>query len=150
MLEASQPKPKPYKSNSNELLVVSQAVEIYNSQANESGWPQCQVISKDRTSKLKARIKTAGGIDGWKAAIEKAGASDFLCNRASVSFSASIDFILQAKSFTKLIEGNYDNRKGKPNGNGNQQSNPADDPTLRAISRAATAFEVPSVDWGES
>ncbi|MBL1438356.1 MAG: helix-turn-helix domain-containing protein [Rhodobacteraceae bacterium] len=86
------------------------AFEFYNGAATACGWPLCQKATKPRLAKMQARLIDAGGISGWRAALEKAGASDFLCNRTRTSFTASIDFLLQESSFAKLMEGNYDNR----------------------------------------
>jgi hypothetical protein len=91
---------------------LSQAFDIYNAAASKADWPQCEARNQRRKSKLKARLKECGGVDGWRFAMEKALASDFLCNRASKPFRATIDFLLQQESFTKLMEGNYDDRSG--------------------------------------
>lgn len=142
MLGECQPKPepKPYIDTSNEVSVISQAIEDYNSFAQEVGWPQCQKASKTRSSKLKKRLKDCGGVDGWRAALTKASKSDFLCNRTSANFTASIDFLLQESSFTKLMEGNYDNRT-------NGQARPTSaDTTTRAIATAARARRAPNED----
>ncbi len=137
MLEECQPKPKPYIDTSNEVSVISQAIEDYNSFAVEVGWPRCQKANSARSSKLKKRLKDCGGIDGWNAALTKASESDFLCNRTSANFTASIDFLLQESSFIKLMEGNYDNRT-----NGSAGSSSAD-ATTSAIATAARARRTP-------
>ena len=92
---------------------LSEAVSIYNEAAGQNGWSEVQRMSKPRFSALKARIRDAGGLDGWRQAITRAGQSDFLCGRTGgrqSPFFASFDFITQASSFTKIMEGNYDNR----------------------------------------
>lgn len=89
------------------------AVAIYNEAAARSGWSQVQKMTKPRFSALKARMKDAGGLEGWHHAIERAEASDFLCGRKPTrdgAFFASFDFLTQSKSFTRLMEGTYDNR----------------------------------------
>jgi uncharacterized protein YdaU (DUF1376 family) len=86
------------------------AFDLFNEFAARAGWPSCQKRTKPRASAISARVKEAGGLDGWRVALEKAEASDFLCNRTRAGFTASIDFLLQASSFAKLMEGNYDNR----------------------------------------
>lgn len=112
---------------------LSEAVAIYNEAAHRCGWAVVQRMSKQRFSALKARLKDAGGLDGWSLAIKKAEESDFLCGRSGGSrgqFYASFDFLTQASSFTKLMEGNYDNRQCS-------RTTTADDPALRAIAIAA-------------
>ncbi len=90
---------------------VSAAFDLYNEAADRAGWSKCQARSKPRVAAMKARLKDLGGLDGWKVAIAKGEASDFLCNRTPrAPFSASLDFFLQASSLIKLMEGKYDNR----------------------------------------
>lgn len=120
---------------------ASLAFSIFNEFADQCGWKKCQKESKPRIAKMKARLKDCGGIDGWRGAMEKAAASDFLCNRASKSFSATIDFILQESSFTKLMEGNYDNRT---NGNAHNGSG-SHNGTSRPGSGTAQAFAATAI-----
>jgi hypothetical protein len=65
---------------------------------------------------MKARLKDCVGIDGFMACLEKCKASDFLQGRVggSNAFQLGIDFILRDFSFTKIMEGNYDNRAKVP------------------------------------
>lgn len=89
------------------------AVEVYNDAAKRSGWARVQRMNRPRFSALKARLTEAGGLEGWRIAIQRAEASDFLCGRRhgrDGPFFASFDFLTQPSSFTRLMEGNYDNR----------------------------------------
>lgn len=98
----------------NSKIEINQAFEAYNLAASENDWAVCQKISKARNSQMKARLKDCGGIDGFMACLEKCKASDFLQGRVGGSngtFQLGIDFILRDSSFTKIMEGNYDNRK---------------------------------------
>jgi uncharacterized protein YdaU (DUF1376 family) len=122
----SEPESEPYINSSfqselsaptkpdNSKIEINQAFEAYNLAAQENDWAVCQKISKARTSQMKARLKDCGGIDGFMACLEKCKASDFLQGRVGGSngaFQLGIDFILRDSSFTKIMEGNYDNRK---------------------------------------
>ena len=49
-------------------------------------------------------------ISGWEVAMRRASDSDFLCGRTAKPFFASFDFLTKATNFTRLMEGNYDNR----------------------------------------
>lgn len=74
-------------------------------------------ITEARSIQLRARLKELGGIDGWKAMLEKATASDFLTGKVTrsadhASWSPNIDWFLSPKNVTKVMEGRYDNRKG--------------------------------------
>lgn len=123
------------------------AVDAYNRAAVLSGWPQVQRMSKPRTSALRARLKEVGGLPGWQAAIEKAAMSDFLCGRRpgrDGPFFASFDFLTQASSFTRLMEGSYDNRTQPSKPTQGRQDRP--DPALERIARLAGIVPPPGHD----
>lgn len=91
------------------------AVGAYNLSAGRTGWPVAQNLTESRKTKLRGRLGDCGGLEGWTAALARAEASDFLAGRVSrgedhANWTPNLDFFLQAKSFTKLIEGGYDNR----------------------------------------
>lgn len=90
------------------------AFNAYNAAAETSGWGRAAVLNKTRRASLRARLKEAGGIEGWHAALDRAAASDFVSGRTKEAFRCDLDFLLQQKSFTRLMEGKYDNRDRKP------------------------------------
>lgn len=92
------------------------AVVAYNAEAEHCGWPQAQRLTAKRLSALKARLAECGGIDGWSAAMARASESDFLTGRiprgqGHEKWMPDLDFFLQQSSFTKLMEGSYDNHQ---------------------------------------
>ncbi|MCB0471465.1 MAG: hypothetical protein KDC56_00240 [Flavobacteriaceae bacterium] len=87
------------------------AFDLFNNLADQVGLPKAQVLSTERKSKIKSRLKDCGGIDGWKIALEKIANSDFLSGRAK-DWKADLDFMIQKSSFIKIMEGKYDNSKG--------------------------------------
>lgn len=89
---------------------VQAAVEIWNAVATSAGWSQVQKISKPRFSAISARLRECGGLNGWQHAVNRAAASDFLTGQTSRPFFASFDWLTKPANFTKLMEGNYDNR----------------------------------------
>lgn len=89
---------------------VSEAVSAYNSQAAIHGWPQVQKLTPSRSRALKARIGDAGGMEGWRHALSVASNSDFLSGRNGRWGGFSFDWLTKQANFTKLMEGNYDNR----------------------------------------
>jgi uncharacterized protein YdaU (DUF1376 family) len=91
---------------------LAEAVAIYNQTAEEVGWPRAQKITPARSQALKARLRDCGGIEGWRIAMDKGKASDFLSGRATGSTPATFDWITKQANFTKMMEGNYDNRSG--------------------------------------
>jgi DNA-binding transcriptional regulator YhcF (GntR family) len=93
---------------------ISIAVDLYNAAADRAGLPKAQKLSDARRRKLGARLQDCGGLPGWEVALEKVEASPFLTGKVAMrdggTFRADFDFLCQEKSFTKLLEGSYDNR----------------------------------------
>lgn len=89
---------------------IAQAVSAYNLTAEAAGWPKVRALSKERRAALRARLAEAGGIEGWHAALAKARASPLCNGQNDRGWVASFDFLTQRKSFTRLMEGNYDER----------------------------------------
>ena len=97
---------------------ISKAVHDYNDAAQRAGWPTVKTMADARRRALRSRLKDCGGNDGWKAAMERAAASDFLCGRTSKPWTGfSFDWIAKPGNFNKLVEGNYDNRPQSPQHN---------------------------------
>lgn len=97
---------------------LDQAYQVYAEIAERAGWAQIQKRTGGRDASLRKRLKDIGGTAGWKLALEKAEASDFLCGRTpgregQSPFRADLDFLIRESSFVKLMEGKYDNR-GEP------------------------------------
>ena len=103
---------------------VRGAFDAYNQLAWQTGWPKAIALSKPRAAKLKARLAEAGGLDGWCDALQKAAGNTFMAGDNERGWRADLDFFLQQKSFTKLIEGSYDRQptsnsraaNGRPSG----------------------------------
>ena len=84
-------------------------IDLYNQVAQRHDLPIAQKLTNARKSKIRARLKDCGGMDGWKSALEKLERSDFCLGKNNSGWRADLDFILQESSFTKLMEGTYDN-----------------------------------------
>jgi hypothetical protein len=86
-----------------------QAFDAWNDLARDIGLPIAQAFTARRQSALKARLAEVGGLDGWGTALAKIRGSPFLRGETSRDgWKADLDFLLQQKSFTKLMEGSYD------------------------------------------
>ncbi len=96
--------------------VLQQAVAIWNEAAVQANLPKVRILSEARRKKLAARLKDAGGLDGWRDAIGKLVASDFLTGKVK-DWKADFGFVLQQESFARLVEGGYDNRRNAPRAN---------------------------------
>lgn len=91
------------------------AFQDFCSMADDIGLPKPSRLTPERRKRLAARLKEAGGLDGWQIAMAKIRGSPFL-NGSKSEFRANFDFLLQKSSFCKIMEGNYDAHK--PTGTG--------------------------------
>ena len=108
-------KPMPENKGADEIRA---AVDLWNEFAEAEGLPRAQRITAARKAKIKARLNDCGGLDGWKTALEKVRGSPGLLGRVGGNWKASLDFLLQESSFTKLMEGIYDGWTSKNWGSG--------------------------------
>lgn len=72
--------------------------------------PKVTKLSDKRKKKLELRLKNFSAED-LKAAFEKVEASDFTSGRNG-KWNATFDWILEEGNLIKVLEGNYDNKKG--------------------------------------
>ncbi len=98
-----------------------EAVRLWNDLALRRGLPPVQKMTDARRRKLRARLKDCGGLEGWRAALAKVEGIPGLLGANGRKWRADFDFLLQEKSFTKLMEGSYDHwgpqdGKGGPTG----------------------------------
>jgi hypothetical protein len=101
------------------------ALELWQDLARELKLPLVMKFSDPRRRSLVARLKDAGGLDGWKAALEQVRASRLLRGEAppragsDTPWCCTFDFLVSANGFTKVMEGNYrDGRGGGGTGDG--------------------------------
>lgn len=83
----------------------------WNAMAKPAGLPTCQTMSRQRKAALRARL-TDFGEDNLRKAIAAVGASAFCRGNNDRGWQAGPDFVLQEKSLTKLLEGQFSNLKG--------------------------------------
>ena len=81
----------------------------YNAVAQELGLPSCRALTPARRKQINARIAEIGE-DGLHEAIEKLRDSSFCQGANGRGWRANFDFVLQASSCIKLLEGAYDDR----------------------------------------
>lgn len=76
--------------------------------AERNGLAKVKRLGPDRLRKLRARIRE-NTIDDFTEAIGAIERSRFLCEGNGKTWrGADFDFLLQPSSFTKLLEGSYD------------------------------------------
>ena len=104
---------------------ITLAVKAYNEVAERCGLPHVRKMTAARLSKLRARLKDCGGLDGWRDALAKLEASTHCTGGNDRGWRACLDFLLQESSFVKLIEGAYDDKHPKyTNGGGTSAARP--------------------------
>ena len=118
--ERSREGEEPRSAGADEIIL---AVEAYNLVAKDLDWPVAQNLTHARRRNLTQRLKECGGIEGFRAAMEKARASRFLRgetgrDKTHANWTPGFDFFLQQSAFTKLMEGKYDDRdrRAEPDG----------------------------------
>ena len=94
-------------------VVADKAVEMWNEMAERAELPKVQRLTDSRVKKVVLRIREVGGMPGWQEALNKIEASKFLTGHNDRGWRANFDFMLQQSSFTKLMEGSYDNRESR-------------------------------------
>ena len=95
------------------ISVEEQAFEAWNALASAEGLPKAQFLTPERRRKIKTRLGECGGLDGWRDALAKIRGSPWCLGENASGWRADLDFVLQRKSFTKLMEGSYDGRPGQ-------------------------------------
>jgi len=103
--------------------LIRTAMEVYNRVAEDVGWQVAKRLTPARQSSLKQRLDDCGGIEEWSALMTKAGKSSFLTGKTArngghENWRPGLDFFLRQSSFTKLMEGQYDDPSKPPSGDG--------------------------------
>lgn len=107
----------------------NEAARALNAEKGHIEWPEVQAITDKRRKAIAARLTEAGGIEGWKIALEKARSSTWLRGDRPRSpghenWRFNLNTLIRQDFFTQLMEGNYD-----------------DDPSRRQRSRQDVAYE---------
>lgn len=103
--------PAATKSENVDYVRADRAFQLFVQAATRQPcWSVPEAINKTRRASLMARIREVG-LDGWERAINRAEQSPFLTGRTGDKpFSLAIDWMLKPANFTKIVEGNYDDR----------------------------------------
>lgn len=72
-------------------------------------YPKIKSISEARRKAVRARLRTYG-LGEFRTVFSKAEESDFLKGKNERNWSATFDWIIKDSSFTKILDGNYDNK----------------------------------------
>jgi uncharacterized protein YdaU (DUF1376 family) len=114
---------------------VRLAVDGWNALASEVGLAPVMKLTAARRAKCHHRLQDCGGLDGWNLALAKIRGDPFFQGAGERGWKADFDFLMQEKSFVKLMEGGFDKRSGGKTSNGKR---PTDDELRRRFARAAS------------
>ena len=84
--------------------------------------PKVIKLTKSRKQAIRLRLNEFGEDEIFRA-IDETASSDFLCGKVN-GFMASFDWILKTANLTKILEGNYKNKKNQNNYENQESSNP--------------------------
>lgn len=85
-------------------------------------FPSVRALSDARKKAIKARLNNYS-VEDFKTLFEKAEASSFLKGKNSSNWSATFDWLIKDSNMAKVLDGNYDDKKGA-GGGGTDSRNP--------------------------
>ena len=88
-------------------LTVSELVEDWNLLATELGLPKVAVMSDARRRRAQTRLRLFPEVEVWQKAFASIRASPHCRGENNRGWKADFDFLLQDKSFARLVEGSY-------------------------------------------
>jgi hypothetical protein len=91
---------------------IETAFEAWNTVAREIGNPVARKLDPARRRAIAVRLRDDGGVEAWRQALAEVRASPLCRGEGDRAWRADLDFVCQAKSFRRLIEGFY--RGGPP------------------------------------
>ena len=94
-------------SSDDDRVSVEDIVEAWNELAEAKGLAKVVRVTDSRRKQIQARLKEYEP-DDWSKALTAIYKSKFLCGENDRGWKADFDFLLQPKSFVKLVEGAYD------------------------------------------
>lgn len=93
-------------TSSNDAL---EAFRAYNELAQRIGLPMARSLTPGRKRSIDARLRENGGLEGWAIALANVERSAFLRGNNQRRWRADLDFLLQARSLPRVIDGGYGN-----------------------------------------
>lgn len=94
-----------------EAAAIDAAFALWQEAARREGWPDVMFLNSVRRWRLAQRLREAGGLDGWRAALAATTRAQFL-KQPDGRFHRwfDLDWLLDEQKFTRLMEGRYDQR----------------------------------------
>ena len=88
-------------------LTIEELVGDWNELAGALGLPKVANISRARRAAFRARTREMPGLEPWRRVFATIRGSPWMHGQNDREWRADFDFILQPKSFIKLVEGSY-------------------------------------------
>ena len=98
--------------------------EMYNTTC--TALPKCKQMPAKRKAAIKARLSSGYTLQDFQDLFTKASQSSFLCGGNERNWRATLDWLITDLHMAKVIEGNYDDREVKPNGQSGNGKSAAD------------------------
>ena len=95
------------------------AAELWNDLADACRLPKIGLLTDGRKSKLKARLREAGGMSGWTLALDHVRGATWMHGANDRGWVVDFDFVLRPDKFAKLLEGGYAGRTPRSAGRDN-------------------------------
>jgi len=92
---------------SGDALTPNDVLEGWNELATAKGLPVVRKLTASRKRQLAARLREWPDLKDWQTAFRQIATTPWLCGSNDKGWRADFDFLLQPKSFTKLVEGSY-------------------------------------------
>lgn len=89
------------------------AFDAWNEHATTLGLPLAEKLTRERRDKLRARLSD-GGLQEWMRALGNLSQLPFCLGQGSRGWRANLDFLLQAKSYQKVLEMAFAEGTGPP------------------------------------
>jgi hypothetical protein len=88
-------------------ITLDELVEDWNTLAKQCGLPTVAKLTDRRRRQALARIRQYPELDAWQKAFASIRGSPWMHGQNDKGWRADFDFLLQDKSFTRLVEGSY-------------------------------------------
>lgn len=88
-------------------LTIDEVVADWNAMAVPLKLAEVRKVTKERRRAFAARLREWPDIEDWQRAFQQIRDTPWLHGKNDKGWKADFDFLLQAKSFTKLTEGAY-------------------------------------------
>jgi len=143
------------KNGGQEQIDYANLIEFWNKTTVGSFSPITS-IQNQRRAMVRARIAEFGK-EAFVQAIERAARSDFLKGQNNKNWQMTFDWLIKPNNFTKVLEGNYDNKDNQTTGNNeyinrqNSNGTRSDPPERKPYSRiqelGRTKFNLEGLSW---